>query len=459
MERNSEMSYYPYMREWKLGMAMVLLGLAAGCAAASDGDESSTGTGTGTGTGMGTGGMGTGGMGTGGMGTGGMGTGGMGTGGMGTGGMGTGGMGTGGMGTGGRGTGGRGTGGMGTGGMGTGGMGTGGMGTGGMGTGGMGDTTPPTVVSITPSDGATAVATVVVLSVTFSEAVNPATVTTDSTTSCTGSIQLSADGFTSCVPLTAPISADDTTFSFSPAAPLDSATNYALAVTTTVEDAASNALAAPFQTANGITVRYTRTIVVDGSNDFAASDAVPTSTPAGQLYVSYDDTNLYLGLAHPDVQQAGTGNKFAYFILSTDPALATGNALSSDSKAKFGAAGTAMLEYHWKERIDGPAYSEYKVGDAAGWATNWPGTGKAAARGAGFVEGSIALADLGNPALVIVTAYSVDYAGDNGNGWLYNMVFGANDGPAATPRDAYGFVQLTLPTSQSPNDPAHQMVF
>lgn len=53
----------------------------------------------------------------------------------------------------------------------TGGMGTGGMGTGGMGTGGMVpvDTTPPTIVSVSPTNGATGVANNEVIVVTFSE--------------------------------------------------------------------------------------------------------------------------------------------------------------------------------------------------------------------------------------------------------------------------------------------------
>ena len=48
-------------------------------------------------------------------------------------------------------------------------------------------------------------------------------------------------------------------------------------------------------------------------------------------------TVLHLGL-EGGIANPGTGNRFLYFLLSTDPTLATGNARSSDGMVKFGAA-------------------------------------------------------------------------------------------------------------------------
>ncbi|MCA9620966.1 MAG: Ig-like domain-containing protein [Myxococcales bacterium] len=432
------------MRPWVhvgllgLGISAASLGCAAGATDAGSGGTSTT-TGTGgkssTGTGTGAGGDGVGGLG--------------GASSSSVGGMG--GVGVGGAG------GAAASGG--TGGMGTGGMGTGGMGTGGMGTGGLGDVTPPSVVSVSPSDGTSAVMASPTLGVVFSEAMSPSTITTSSNTSCTGSMQISSDGFTTCVPLTSPTSGDGVTFSFAPTAPLASATSYALRVTTAAQDAAGNSLASMFQTSTGFTVRYAHTVVIDGVNDFTLDEAIATSTVGGQLYASHDDTTLYLGLAHPDVQIGGTGNKFVYFLLSADPNLMTGNSLSSDGKAKFGAAGTAALAYHWKIRIDGASYEEYRIGNGSDWSTDWLATGKSSFRAAGFVEGSIALSELGNPSQVVITAYTVDYDGDNGNGWLYNMIAGATDGSGLSPRDVHGYLLFSLPTSAPPSDPSQQISF
>ncbi len=319
------------------------------------------------------------------------------------------------------------------------------------------DLTPPTVDSVSPSDGATAVAITPTVSVTFSEPMNAATITSNG--ACTGSMQVSANNFASCVAMNV-ATGNDVTFDLTPPAALASATQYKIRVSTNAEDQAGNALANTYETPNGFVVRYWHTVTIDGNNDFVAgAEALATSTGVGSLYVSFDDTNLYLGLAHPDVVTGGNGNKFAYFLLSTDASLNTGNTLSSDGKAKFGAAGTSRMEYHWKERIDGPNVSEYRIGNNSDWNTDWTANGKDAFRATGYLEGSIALSELGSPSLVIVTAYTIDYDGDGGNGWLYNMLSSASDGSGATPRDLVEFLQIDLPTSQSPNDAAHLQTF
>ena len=66
----------------------------------------------------------------------------------------------------------------------------------------------------------------------------------------------------------------------------------------------------------------------------------------------------------------GSGDKFIYFLFSADSTLATGNTLSSDGKAQFGGAQTDKLTHHWKVRIDGASYNEYRVGNGTDWLTD-----------------------------------------------------------------------------------------
>ncbi len=327
------------------------------------------------------------------------------------------------------------------------------------GTGGMGDVVPPTVMSTSPANLGTAIAADTPIVVTFSEAMNAATITTHSTSTCSGSIQVSADNFATCVPMAGvPTTTDDTTFTLTPSAPLASAATYRIRVTTAVEDAAMNALATTFDTGTGFEVRYARTITIDGVNDFGAENLVSSSTMNASLYFSYDDTNLYFGVESPDIVVGGSGNKFVYFLFSTDTTLMTGNAESSDNKAQFGTGGD-LLSHHWKVRIDGADYTEYRIGNGTDWNTDWGAVGKSGARAAGYYEGSLALSELGSPSTVIVTSFTVDYDGDSGNGWLYNMILGATDGSAATPRDIFAFGQIPLPTSDDPNDLSHLVTF
>ncbi len=367
---------------------------------------------------------------------------------------GPGGLGAGGLG--GAGVGGLGAGGLGAGGLGAGGLG-GGAASGGAGGGGM---VPPTVSATSPTDASTAVAAATPISVTFSTPMSAATITADTNTTCTGSVQLSGDGFVSCLAMSGPpTTSDDTTFTFTPAASLDSATNYETRVTTAAQDAAQTPLAAPYTSANGFVVRYARTISIDGVNDFGPENMVLSSSANSTLYFSYDDANLYVGVTSPDIILGGAGNKFIYFLFSSDTTLTTGNTNSSDGKAKFGPAGTRQLSHHWKVQIDGPSYTEHRIGNGTDWDTDWGAQGKVGARAAGYFEGSIALTELGNPSTIILTSFTVDYDGDNGNGWLYNMVAGATDGSATPARDVYGYGRIVLPTSAAPNDVSHLITF
>ena len=331
---------------------------------------------------------------------------------------------------------------------------------GGSGSGGGGDVISPTVVDLTPADGTMAVLSSSQIDVTFSEPMDPATITVSASTSCSGTVQLSRDDFSTCVPIAGgAVSQDDTTFTLTPSGALASLELYKLRVTTGAMDLGGNQLLQTFES-SGFSVAFRHTVVIDGVNDFVpASDAFATSTAGNQLYVTHDETDLFVGLSSPDIAPAGAGNKFVYFLFSVDGAFAQGSALSSDGKAKFGVG--KKMTYHYKERIVGGTYKEYRIGDASGWTADWGAQNKSSFVGTGFLEAKIALAELGGspPSSLSVTAYTVDYTGDANNGWLYNMFSGATDGSGATPRDLVQYVGLTLPASVVPNAPTHLQAF
>lgn len=177
----------------------------------------------------------------------------------------------------------------------------------------------PTVVSVTPADGAVAVAGSSI-SITFSGSMNPATITTNvGNDFCTGSVQLSADGFATCVRMTAnPASGDGLTFTATAAARLASATTYRLRVTSAAESAAGDALAYEYESATGFVTRYRHTISLTdmGTNDFVAATERFTSTSTGYFgWYAWDDTYLYFGLEGADVN-ANDANKWIVLYVS-----------------------------------------------------------------------------------------------------------------------------------------------
>ncbi|MEC9460648.1 MAG: Ig-like domain-containing protein, partial [SAR324 cluster bacterium] len=91
------------------------------------------------------------------------------------------------------------------------------------------DITAPTVSSASPTDNSTYNSVATTVAVTFSEKMETATVTTNtSDTTCSGSFQLSSDNFTSCIKMSAaPVASDnDTIFTITPASSLSAATTY-----------------------------------------------------------------------------------------------------------------------------------------------------------------------------------------------------------------------------------------
>lgn len=177
----------------------------------------------------------------------------------------------------------------------------------------------PTVVSVTPAEGATAVAGSSI-SITFSAPMDPATITSnDANEFCTGSVQLSADDFATCVRMKAqPSSGDGIAFTVTAAAPLASATTYRVRVTSAAESAAGDALAYEFESATGFLTRYRHTIAIDGANDFDATSERFASTSGGYFgHFAWDDTWLYFGMEGADVGGGSASHWLLLYVSGT----------------------------------------------------------------------------------------------------------------------------------------------
>ena len=163
------------------------------------------------------------------------------------------------------------------------------------------DTTAPTVSSISPTDGQTGVSISENISVTFSEAMDTASVTTNtSDTSCSGSFQLSSDTFSTCVQMSSSPSSSnsDKTFTVDPSSNLSYATSYKIRVTTGVKDSAGNVLGSQYETSTGFTTEsaplWAQEAYVKASNNdvsyfFGRSVALNGDTLA--VGADYEDSN------------------------------------------------------------------------------------------------------------------------------------------------------------------------
>lgn len=254
---------------------------------------------------------------------------------------------------------------------------------------------PPSVQSTTPADLVTGVAPIGVVEVTFSELMAAATITTNTADdACSGSLQLSADGFATCVRMAGPpATSDGQTFVIGPMASLASATTYQLRVLGDVTDAGGTPMGADFTTATGFVVRYFHTIVIDGVNDFTAEETFTTSTMGHSGYVAWDDTHVYLGMTSPDL--GGSSNQ-VWMLGYLGGAMGT----------------TAGVQYNTQQPLlpfDARWHVRWRASDDFGGALEWtgaawtnPGFGPTAGSsdigfGGSFVELRVSWADLEDP--------------------------------------------------------------
>jgi hypothetical protein len=183
------------------------------------------------------------------------------------------------------------------------------------------DTFPPAVKSISPSDSAKNIEIDTSFSLTFVEEVDVTTVTVNTEdNSCSGSIQVSKDDFTSCVKMvSSPIAnSNKKSFSIQPSTNLDSNTTYKIKLTSGIKDLSENVSVVSYVTSSGFTTLdiqwVSSTSPSNGDVDVSISpiisvtfaQAVDTSTVttniadtgcSGSIQVSKDDFSTCLQMA------------------------------------------------------------------------------------------------------------------------------------------------------------------
>jgi hypothetical protein len=227
------------------------------------------------------------------------------------------------------------------------------------------DAIAPEVELTSPADRQSGIAAGAVISVTFTEAMDPQTITTNvGTDACSGSIQVSSDDFVTCVPMSGPpTTGNEIMFTVTPSAPLSSLTTYRIRVRDDVTDAAGNPMAAAYTTGSGFVVRYFHAIAIDGVNDFTAEEARTTSTTGHTAYIAWDDAFVYFGMNSPDVA-SGDGQTWVVVYLGD------GGAMGSTTGVLYNTQQPTLpfaARYHLRWRADN-AFIGALIHDGIAWA-------------------------------------------------------------------------------------------
>jgi uncharacterized repeat protein (TIGR03803 family) len=151
------------------------------------------------------------------------------------------------------------------------------------------------------------------------------------------------------------------------------------------------------------------TIVIDGTNDFAADEDVP-GTSGSTWYFTWDATNFYFGLSAPDVDDNLTTKSVVLYV-DTDPRQTplSGNGTATGRTYNTQTPGLAFhADYHFRWRTDSGST------DLLAWnsgSSSWDpaSTSGIQASGSGtFVEFAIPRANLGSPTQVYVVGAMIN---------------------------------------------------
>ncbi len=152
--------------------------------------------------------------------------------------------------------------------------------------------TLPEVLSTTPGDGFTLFPVDSRIYVTFNKSMDPATITTNSSdTICSGTFQVSSDGFNTCIRMSsAPVPYNgDMTFEIMPAADLNISTLYRIRVATSAQDTGGNSLGEEYTSPNGFTTADSPDLISPSVLMVIPDDGeslVPVNAP---VYVTFNE--------------------------------------------------------------------------------------------------------------------------------------------------------------------------
>jgi len=187
------------------------------------------------------------------------------------------------------------------------------------------DTTAPTVSSVsTTADNQSSVSTTDNIIVTFSEAMGTTHVTTNTdNTSCSGTLRVSSDNFSTCVKMSSssPASSNSNkTFTLDPYDNLAVLTTYLTRVTTGVKDTAGNAMSSEYETSSGFTTD-------NGSSSIIPTVSSVSTTSDNQSLVSiyYDNITVTFSKAMDTF----------YVTTNTSDSYCTGTIMVSSSSDNF----------------------------------------------------------------------------------------------------------------------------
>lgn len=150
---------------------------------------------------------------------------------------------------------------------------------------------------------------------------------------------------------------------------------------------------------------YRHTITIDGTDDFALNETLPTTSASFSAKLAWDDVNLYIGYAGPDLatSTSDAAQKWLFVYLDTTAGGETQSELYNTQRATFPTGFEA--DYYARYKVSGETTSLEQV-TAGDWMTASPApqVGQAGT----FVELSIPLAQIAAGDSIRILTYMIN---------------------------------------------------
>ena len=146
--------------------------------------------------------------------------------------------------------------------------------------------------------------------------------------------------------------------------------------------------------AGGCGTVYDHTIMIDGTNDFTASESFATTSNGYTGYVTWDATNVYIGMKGPDVMSSDP-NKWVLVYIGGTAGTQNGALYNTQQPALPFAA-----KYHLRWKADN-SYTNAEMWNGTAWVdAAWIFTNKVFQQG-DYLEIAIPRANIGSPTTTV----------------------------------------------------------
>jgi uncharacterized delta-60 repeat protein len=199
----------------------------------------------------------------------------------------------------------------------------------------------PVISSMSPSDAVLSVSIDTTNSVTFSEEMSSSSVTTNtSDTSCSGTLQLSSDNFSTCVQMSSSptTSNSNKTFTVTPSSSLSYGTNYKLRLTNSIKDVSEKIISNQYTTPTGFTTEIYVTSTSPADSDSEVSVSTTISTTFSETMNTSSLTANTSGTSCSGTIQVSSDNFSTCVQMSSSP-------VASNSNKTFTVTPSSILSY------------------------------------------------------------------------------------------------------------------